>query len=53
MTTTPDTYGKENRMRISQSPPARGVLRVLVLLATLLGLAAPPAAPASATAAPF
>ncbi|MFD5520019.1 ThuA domain-containing protein [Streptomyces sp. NPDC127066] len=40
-------------MRISQSPPARGVLRVLVLLATLLGLAAPPAAHASATAAPF
>ncbi|MFF8537282.1 ThuA domain-containing protein [Streptomyces sp. NPDC015532] len=40
-------------MRISRSAPARGVLRVLVLLATLLGLAAPPAAHASATAAPF
>jgi hypothetical protein len=40
-------------MRISESGPARGVLRVLVLLATLLGLAAPPAAQATTTAAPF
>lgn len=40
-------------MRISESGPARGVLRVLVLLATLLGLAAPPAAHATTAAAPF
>ncbi|MEU4165291.1 ThuA domain-containing protein [Streptomyces sp. NPDC026665] len=40
-------------MRISQSVPARGILRVLVLLAALLGLAAPPAAHAGTTATPF
>ncbi|MFD4524435.1 RICIN domain-containing protein [Streptomyces sp. NPDC058470] len=34
-------------MRISSSGPARAALKVLVLLATLLGLAAPPAAQAS------
>ncbi|MEV6015843.1 RICIN domain-containing protein [Streptomyces sp. NPDC051997] len=50
-------------MRLSESVPARDVrrvpvprvlvLRVLVLLAALLGLASPPAARANATAAPF
>ncbi|MFE9768172.1 ThuA domain-containing protein [Streptomyces sp. NPDC005808] len=40
-------------MRISSSGPARMALKVLVLLATLLGLAAPPAAQADTSAVPF
>ncbi|MFD4415180.1 ThuA domain-containing protein [Streptomyces sp. NPDC058466] len=40
-------------MHTIRSGPARAALRVLVLLATLLGLAAPPAAQASSAATPF
>ncbi|MFD4569142.1 ThuA domain-containing protein [Streptomyces sp. NPDC058467] len=40
-------------MQTIRSGPARAALRVLVLLATLLGLAAPPAAQASSAATPF